>query len=338
MLVAIATCVTSSSSGALAAEKHGGKGSVSGSGGSGSGGSGAAGHGRPAPAGSSGTPEDPARERSRAAFRRGVVQLRAQDWGQARASFEEAWTQFPHPSILLNLGIARLRTDEPVRAEQDFVRFLSEDFGATPEELAAAREALAEVRGKLGTLQVTVAPASARVQVDEITVETTRRGDRAGTAVAEVRAKPGPHRVDVSADGHVATTREAAVVAREDARVTIELAPVAVVVVAPPAEPPRLRSIVGWSLAGLSGASLVGAGACALHAKSLSDDYADRASSGFQQADVRSEGTTFRTVADVALGVAVVAGVAAVVLLATDLGAPSRRPTDQRRVTHVLRW
>src|SRR3954470_13089318 len=94
------------------------------------------------------------RERSRAAFRRGVVQLRARDWAGGRASFEEAWSLVQHPSILLNLGIARLRTDDPVLAEQDLVRFLSEDSGAGAEELASAREALADARSKIGTLRV----------------------------------------------------------------------------------------------------------------------------------------------------------------------------------------
>jgi Tfp pilus assembly protein PilF len=78
------------------------------------------------------TADADAREKSRVAFRRGVAQLRSQDWTAARASFEAAWALYPHPSILLNLGIARLRTDEPVRAEQDLVRFLSEDVGASP--------------------------------------------------------------------------------------------------------------------------------------------------------------------------------------------------------------
>src|SRR5688572_5035260 len=93
--------------------------------------------------------EKEAREKSRAAFRAGVAQLQAKDWKAARTSFETAWALYPHPSILLNLGIARLRTDDPVLAEQDLVKFLSEDFGSTPEELAGAREALAEARTKI---------------------------------------------------------------------------------------------------------------------------------------------------------------------------------------------
>ena len=143
------------------------------------------------------------REQSRVAFRKGVAQLRAQDWAAARASFETAWSLYPHPSILLNLGIARLRTDDPVRAEQDLVRFLSEDVGASPDELAGAREALAEARTKLGTLRIVVSPPTARVAVDGKAVETVRGADPgASGVVAEVRAKPGRHVVAVEAEGY----------------------------------------------------------------------------------------------------------------------------------------
>src|SRR5579883_3465343 len=64
-----------------------------------------------------------ARERSRAAFRRGVAQAHDGDYPAARDSFLEAYKLFPHPSILLNLGISRARTGEWVDAEQDLVHF-----------------------------------------------------------------------------------------------------------------------------------------------------------------------------------------------------------------------
>jgi len=89
-----------------------------------------------------------ARERSRVAFRKGVAQLRAQDWTAARASFEAAWSLFPHPSILLNLAIARLHTDDPVRAEQDLVRFLSEDGGGPPPTSSRAPARLSPMRAR----------------------------------------------------------------------------------------------------------------------------------------------------------------------------------------------
>ncbi|HSO31903.1 MAG TPA: hypothetical protein VLT33_05290, partial [Labilithrix sp.] len=271
-----------------------------------------------------------AREKSRVAFRKGVAQLRAQDWSAARASFETAWSLYPHPSILLNLAIARLHTDDPARAEQDLVRFLSEDGGASADELASAREALADARSRLGSLRVIVSPAVARVVVDGTAVETVRRADAgASGVVAEMRIKPGRHAISVEADGHVPDRRSVEVVAKAEASVTIHL--VAVEIAPRPVPAPvgiSTRAVVGWSLVGLAGAALITGGVTALRAKSLSSDYADPASPRFQDPDARSTGITFRTAADVALGVALVSGAAALLLLVTDLGKDSPTPTS----------
>ena len=276
-----------------------------------------------------------ARERSRAAFRKGVAQLRAQDWTAARVSFEAAWSLYPHPSILLNLGIARLHTDDPVRAEQDLVRFLSEDVGAAPDELAGAREALAEARTKIGTLRVIASPASARVSVDGKAVETVRRADPGVSGVvAELRTKPGRHSIIVEADGHAPGHRDLDVTARGEAAATITLAPI---------EKPKpvevtsssTRAIVGWSFVGLAGAGLLTGAFTALRANTLSNEYSDPSSARFQDRDVRSEGITFRTTADVALGVALLSGAIAAVLLLTDFGKGS---ADVARAGGTLHW
>lgn len=286
--------------------------------------------------------EAEARERSRSAFRKGVAQLRAQDWTSARASFETAWSLFPHPSILLNLAIARLHTDDPVRAEQDLVRFLSEDGGASPDELASAREALADARSRLGSLRVIVSPPIARVAVDGTAVETVRRADAGtGGVVAEMRIKPGRHAVSVEAEGFVADRRNVDVAAKAEAAVTVTLAAVSVPVVLPPESAGvSARSIVGWSLAGLAGAALVTGGVAALRAKSLSSDYGDPHSSRYQDPDARSTGITFRTAADVALGVAIVSGAAAILLLVTDLGKDAPVTTSGTWSTHpgIVTW
>ena len=86
-----------------------------------------------------GRADDDARERSRAAFRRGVIQAHEGNYTAARDSFLEAYKLFPHPSILLNVGIARAHTGEWLEAEQDLVHFLADDGGAQPDELASAR-------------------------------------------------------------------------------------------------------------------------------------------------------------------------------------------------------
>ena len=281
------------------------------------------------------TADAEARERSRAAFRKGVAQLRAQDWTAARASFEAAWGLYPHPSILLNLGIARLRTDDPVRAEQDLVRFLSEDVGAAADELAGAREALAEARTKIGTIRVIAAPATARVSVDGKPVETVRRADPGVSGVvAEVRTKPGKHSVIVEAEGHTPGHRDVDVMAKGEAIANIAL----VAIEAPkPAEPTAspVRAIVGWSAAGLAGAGLITGAVTALRARTLSNEYSDPSSARYQEPSVRSEGITFRTTADVALAVTLVSGTVAVILLFTDLGKGS---ADVARAGGVLHW
>ncbi len=286
--------------------------------------------------------EGEARDRSRSAFRKGVAQLRAQDWTAARASFESAWSLFPHPSILLNLAIARLHTDDAVRAEQDLVRFLSEDGGASPDELASAREALTDARARIGTLKVIASPPIARVSIDGKAVETIRRAD-AGV-VAELRIKPGRHTVAVEADGHTLERRNVDVIAKTEAAITVSLKPVETVVKPPPENGPSTRAVVGWSLAGLSGAALITGGITALRANSLSNDYGDRQSPRFQSSGARSEGIRFRTAADIALSVALLSGAAAVLLLITDLGKDSPSPTLANRITTAcaregaLRW
>lgn len=265
------------------------------------------------------THDPAAREKSRAAFRRGVVQLRAQDWTAARSSFEEAWAHYQHPSILLNLGIAHLKTDEPVLAEQDFVRFLSEDPGAPPEEVTSARDGLAEARSKIGTLRVVVTPGAARVVVDQSAVAVRTRGGAEGAS--EVRLRAGKHTVHAESEGFQPKTTEVELSAKSETEVRLKL----VHVEGPkprPAEPKHstTRTIAGWSLAGLSAVSLGASGFMGFRAMSLSDEYGDRNDPSFQNPDVKDEGVTFRTGADIALVTALVSGAAAAVLLLTDIG------------------
>jgi hypothetical protein len=280
------------------------------------------------------------REKSRAAFRRGVGQLRAQDWAGARASFEEAWALVQHPSILLNLGIARLRTDDPVLAERDLVRFLSEDAGAQPDEITGAREALAEARSKIGTLHVSVTPPAARIVIDGEPVAV-----RPADGVAEARLKAGKHAVATSADGFAPDQREVDVPAKSETAVQVKL-------VAKTAEPapsaagapddgaagPPLRKIAGYSLAGVAGVALVVSGVLALEAIGDSHDYGDPKSPSFQKPDVKSQGIALRTGADVAFLAALLAGAGAVILLFTDIGAAPPPRARSQRSPLTLRW
>lgn len=278
------------------------------------------------------TPTDAAaREKSRVAFRRGVAQLRTQDWAAARASFEEAWGLFQHPSILLNLGIARLRTNDPVAAEQDLVRFLSEDPGAAAEEVASARDALAEARAQIGGLRVVVTPVVARVTLDGKPVAVRTRGGTEG-GVVESRLAAGKHALRVEADGFEPKTTPVDVPPKVDTEVRVALVEIGGRKrVGPPVHSP-LRTIVGWSLAGASTLSFAASGFMGFRALSLADEYGDRSSSSYQSRDVKDEGLVFRTGTDIALITAVVTGGIAAVLLLTDLGVSSDEGVAAQRV------
>lgn len=305
------------------------------------------GHAQPTPPAA--TNADPqAKEKSRAAFRRGVGQLKAQDWTGARASFEEAWSLVQHPSILLNLGIARLKTDEPVLAEADLVRFLSEDPGAAADEIASAREALAEARTKIGTLRVVATPATARVVIDGKPTPIRASGD-AGTA--EARLKSGTHSVSVDADGYNPSEKSVELPAKSETEVKVSLTPKeggSPGVKSPTTRStggPTTRTIVGWSLAGVGAGALLASGIMGIRAISLSGDYEDESNRAtFQNADVKDEGIAFRTGADIAFVAALLAGAGAIVLLFTDIGEPKGSAVAasnillQRSRSPLLRW
>src|SRR5438552_371702 len=89
------------------------------------------------------------REASRTAFRKGVTLAKDNDWKGARDAFLEAYRLFSHPSILLNIGIARWKIGEYVGAEQDLTKFLGDDRTASIEDVESARAALAQVKQHL---------------------------------------------------------------------------------------------------------------------------------------------------------------------------------------------
>ncbi len=266
------------------------------------------------------------REESRAAFRRGVTLAQGGDYARARDAFVEAYKLFAHPSILLNLGIARWKTGELAAAEQDLVRFLSDDGGASAEDVASARSALSHARAGLGTLRVRIAPSSARARA---TLDGQPLALVPGEFV-EVRAVLGEHQVDAEADGY-APKRQPVTVATGATPTVVDLAlearegARAVEPGAAPGLPPEgmsRRHVVGWVLVGAGGAGGVIGLIAGLRAQSLSSDY-NGAPPGAQDPKTRSDGIFLRTVADVAFLTGIVsASVGAYLLLSPDTSRP----------------
>lgn len=260
-------------------------------------------------------PDDSSRERSRAAFLQGVELVQKGDFPGARRAFVEAHKLFPHPSILLNLGIVRARIGEFVEAEQNLVGFLANDGGATPEEVRGARQTLADVRSHLGTVKVRVDPATARATLDEKAVAL------APGELAEVRVVAGEHELVLEAPGFVTERTRVRVGASEPEVVVRSLAPVEI---EKPSAPLPTRSLVGGSLLGASGFALliaIGTGARAIE---RADAYNVRSSPEYRVLAVRDEGVAFRTATDVLLVGAILLGGAGAAILFWPTGhAPS---------------
>lgn len=265
-------------------------------------------------------PPDPRKEQSRAAFLKGVELVQKGDFLGARGAFVEAHKLFPHPSILLNLGIVRARLGEYVEAEQDLVRFLADDGGATPDEVKSARQSLADVRAHLGTVKIRVEPASAHATLDDKPVAL------APGELAEVRVAIGDHSLSLEAPGFYSERAQLHVDAAEPKVVVRSLAPIEPEA---PREPLPVRAIVGVSLLGASGLSLLVAIGTGARAIERADAYNVSTSPEFRVVGVRDEGVAFRTATDVLLVTSLVLGGAGAAVLLWPTSKSSKTSSPQ---------
>jgi PEGA domain-containing protein/tetratricopeptide repeat protein len=251
---------------------------------------------------------------SREEFRRGVALVREGNLNDARDAFEKAYALYPHPSILLNLGIVRLRTGDYIRAEEDLSHFLVNDGGATDNEIASAREALSESRDHLGTIRLRVTPEGAHVTIDGRAVSLVQGGP------TEIRTTNGLHDVKIVADDYDADEEHVMVTKDHVAERTVLMTPHAGqradVSVPPdlPEKPLPMRSLVGWGLVGLSGATALGGILCGVRAITLADDYNNERP---QDPSDKSTGIAFRTTSDILFLTAIASGGVGAYLLLT---------------------
>jgi len=256
---------------------------------------------------------DTARDQSRAAFMRGVADAHQGHYTAARDAFIEAYTLFAHPSILMNLGIARLHTGEYVQAEKDLVRFLSDDGGASDEEISNARAGLAAVRQHLGTVRLRIAPDGARATLDGQPVALVPG------SYAELRAVVGQSELRVDAEGYEPARQTLLVSHDNPTSVDLTLKPQPGERAHPSGSPApdhdHTREVVAYGALGLGAASAVAWAACGVRAMMLANDYNTPASTDYQNPATKSSGITFRTAADVLFVTALVSGGAGAYLL-----------------------
>jgi PEGA domain len=253
------------------------------------------------------------REDSRAAFRDGVEAAQRGDYMRARGFFERAYKLFPHPSILLNRGIARAHTGDYVEAEQDLVNFLADDGGAPANEIASARSELALVRAHLGTFQLRVVPSGARARLDDTPVATIP-----GEFV-DVRAPTGEHSLHIEAEGYAELDRRVDVDAASVHQLDVALAVRRNAHAADDGSGGEgiSRGTTGWLLVGSGGALAILGTFAGVHALSLANGYNTPNSGTFQDQATKSSGVLFRTLADVSFVGALACGGAGAYFLLT---------------------
>jgi hypothetical protein len=256
-----------------------------------------------------------ARERSRAAFRRGVTQAQEGNYAGARDAFVEAYRLFAHPSILLNLGIARAHTGEWLEAEQELVHFLADDGGAQPGELASARAELSQARGHLGTFRLRVAPDGAHATLDAKPIALISGG------VVEVRTTRGSHVLYVDAEGYAGIDRAIVVQSERAPDVGVTLRPVGARDDAGTST--DARRTVGWFLVGGGVVALAIGAYAGVEAESLAHAYNTAGNASFQDPSTKARGLVFRTSADVAFLCTLGLAGTGVYFLLTTPGAPA---------------
>lgn len=137
--------------------------------------------------------DDPVTTQARQRFKEGVDYYDKGKYEEARLSFLQAYTLKKHPAVLLNLAQSTAKAGHAAEAAKYFKQFLKESTTASPQQRRDAESGLAEVRQKLGRIEV-VAPAGTEITLDD--------GEKVGTTPLSepIDVEPGPHTVKSPTD------------------------------------------------------------------------------------------------------------------------------------------
>jgi len=131
--------------------------------------------------------DDPATIQARARFKEGVDAFDKGKYEEARLAFLQAYTLKKHPAVLLNLAQSSAKSNHLLDASKYFQQFLREASTASPQQRKDAEAGLAEVRQKLGRIEV-VAPAGTEISLDD-------QGKVGTTPMDPIDVEPGSHTV-----------------------------------------------------------------------------------------------------------------------------------------------
>jgi hypothetical protein len=145
--------------------------------------------------------EKETRTQAQALLNQGTELYAHGDYAAALEKFKSAYEVFPSPKLWFNIGQANRDLGRPVDALEAFQHFLADAPDAPAETIAEARRSAAELRSKLGRLEITSATSDAEVTVDGKLVGATPLVDPVWTT-------PGSHQVAVRHPGYAAAIED----------------------------------------------------------------------------------------------------------------------------------
>jgi tetratricopeptide (TPR) repeat protein len=186
------------------------------------------------------TPNEPndrqAKARAQALLSEGTTAYGRGDYASALEKFTAAYKIFPSPKLWFNIGQANRDLGRPVEAVEAFDRFLTDAGDAPPETLAEARRSAAELKTKLGQLDVTCSIDGAEITIDGKQVGDAPLGGMVWTT-------PGRHQVAARQPGYSPVIEDVVTEAGKAISVNLDLRPVDL----RPANQPGDAALVGGS-------------------------------------------------------------------------------------------
>lgn len=179
-------------------------------------------------------PSDPVTDVARARYKAGVKAYDEGRFDEARTAFEEAYQLKAQPVILLNLGLAEIKSNRTAEGGNHLLQFLREYKQATPEDIAGANAGIEEAKRKCGQVAISVNQAGADVTIEGVAVGKSPFADA-------LFADPGTRTVGATYGGTSTSAKvdvkkgQVSAVALAFAGVTVPTAPT---VTAPPVLPP----------------------------------------------------------------------------------------------------
>ena len=170
---------------------------------------------------------------ARARFKEGVDFYDKGQYENARLAFLQAYALKKHPAVLLNLAQSSAKAGHPLEAAKAFQQYLKESTSVTPQQQQDARVGLAEVRQKLGRIEI-VAPAGTEITLDE--------KERLGTSPfgEPIDVEPGSHTLRSSNETVRVTANAGQKVQARFGGGGQPVVPVPVPIAPPPSNPPAV--------------------------------------------------------------------------------------------------